>query len=74
MCIRDSSYIVRDHDKASFESRLNRLRTLEVETNQKYGTGTVSLTITDSYSNMLEIIEQHPYVCLLYTSETGRQP
>ena len=56
------SYIVRDHDKASFESRLNRLRTLEVETNQKYGTGTVSLTITDSYSNMLEIIEQHPYV------------
>lgn len=56
------SYIVRDHDRASFESRLNRLRTLEVEINQKYGTGTVSLTITDSYSNMLEIIEQHPYV------------
>ena len=55
------SYIVRDHDRASFESRLNRLRTLEVEINQKYGTGTVSLTITDSYSNMLEIIEQHPF-------------
>ena len=30
--------------------------------NQKYGPGTVSLTITDSYSNMLEIIEKHPYV------------
>ena len=79
------SYIVRDHDRASFESRLNRLRTLEVEINQKYGTGTVSLTITDSYSNMLEIIEQHPYVvdiakkaismtgltCLLYTSDAA---
>lgn len=56
------SYIVRDHDKATFESRLNKLRTLEVEMNQKYGTGTVTLTITDSYANMLEIIEQHPHV------------
>ena len=30
--------------------------------NEKYGAGTVSLKITDSYSNMLEIIEQHPFV------------
>lgn len=56
------SYIIRDHDKASFESRLNKLRTLEVEMNQKYGSGCVTLSITNSYSNMLEIIEQHPYV------------
>lgn len=56
------SYIVRDHDKKSFETRLNKLRMLEVEMNQKYGTGTVALTITDSYSNMLEIIEKHPHV------------
>jgi tripeptide aminopeptidase len=56
------SYIVRDHDKAAFETKLNLLRTLEIEMNQKYGAGTVTLTITDSYSNMLEIIEQHPYV------------
>lgn len=56
------SYIIRDHDKTAFETRLNKLRTLEVEINQKYGPGTVSLTITDSYSNMLEIIEKHPYV------------
>lgn len=71
------SYIVRDHDKASFESRLNRLRTLEVEINQKYGTGTANLTITDSYSNMLEIIEQHPYVVDIAKkaiSETGLEP
>lgn len=53
---------MRDHDKKSFESRLNLLRTIEVEMNQKYGNGTVTLTITDSYSNMLEIIEQHPHV------------
>lgn len=56
------SYIVRDHSKNSFETRLNRLRTLEVEMNQKYGAGSVSLTITHSYSNMLEIIEQNPFV------------
>lgn len=56
------SYIVRDHDKNSFEVRLNKLRTLEVEMNQKYGPGIVTLTITNSYSNMLEIIEQYPHV------------
>lgn len=56
------SYIIRDHSRTSFEMRLNKLRTLEVETNQKYGSGTVSLTITDSYSNMLEVIEKHPHV------------
>lgn len=56
------SYIVRDHDKNSFEMRLNKLRMLEVEMNQKYGPGTVALTITNSYSNMLEIIEKYPHV------------
>jgi len=56
-----ASYIVRDHDKEMFEARLNTLRALETEMNQKYGKGTVTLTITHSYSNMLEIIEQHPY-------------
>ncbi len=56
------SYLVRDHDKKSFESRLNLLRTLEVELNQKYGPGTVTLAITNSYSNMSEIMEQHPHV------------
>ena len=55
------SYIVRDHDKAIFETRLNKLRTLEIEMNQKYGAGTVSLTINHSYSNMIEVIDKHPY-------------
>lgn len=55
------SYIVRDHDKNIFETRLNKLRTLEIEMNQKYGAGTVSLTINHSYSNMIEVIDKHPY-------------
>ena len=53
------SFIVRDHDKDIFESRLNLLRTIEVEMNQEYGAGTVELTITHSYENMLSVIEQH---------------
>lgn len=53
------SYIIRDHDKNIFESRLNQLRTLEVEMNQKYGSGTVSLEISHSYENMLSVIEEH---------------
>lgn len=55
------SYIVRDHDKGIFETRLNKLRALEIEMNQKYGSGTVTLTITHSYSNMIEVIDEHPY-------------
>jgi len=54
-------YIVRDHDKNIFETRLNKLRMLEIEMNQKYGAGTVHLTINHSYANMLEVIEEHPY-------------
>jgi tripeptide aminopeptidase len=56
------SYIVRDHDKNIFESRLNFLRTLEVEMNQKYGAGTVSLEITYSYENMLTILKDQMYI------------
>ena len=55
-------YIVRDHDKEIFAQRLCTLREIAAKMNEKYGEGTVKLTITDSYSNMLEVIEQHPYV------------
>ena len=56
------SFIVRDHDKDLFESRLNLLRTLEVEMNQKYGAGTVELEIKHSYENMLSVMEQQMYI------------
>ena len=56
------SFIVRDHDKDLFESRLNLLRTLEVEMNQKFGAGTVELEIKHSYENMLSVIEQQMYI------------
>ena len=56
------SYIIRDHDKNLFESRLNKLRALEVEMNQKYGANTVDLVITHSYENMLSVIEDNMHV------------
>lgn len=56
------SLIVRDHDKDIFESRLNLLRTLEVEMNQKYGAGTVELEIIHSYENMISVIEHQMYI------------
>ena len=56
------SYIIRDHDKNLFESRLNLLRALEVKMNQKYGANTVELTITHSYENMISVIEQNMHV------------
>ena len=55
------AYIVRDHDKNIFESRLNKLKELETEMNEKYNAETVSLTINHSYSNMIEVIDKHPY-------------
>ena len=56
------AYIVRDHDKTIFESRLQLLRDIETEMNQKYGADTVTLTITHSYENMLSVIENHMYI------------
>lgn len=55
-------YIVRDHDKESFEKRLAFLKDLETSFNEKYGSGTVTLTITQSYRNMLEVVKEHFYI------------
>ena len=51
------SYIVRDHDAALFEARLYTLRHIEKLLNEKYGSGTVTLTIREQYRNMKEMIE-----------------
>ena len=56
------NYIVRDHDKATFEKRLDTLRGIEQKMNGKYHADTVKLNIQHSYSNMLEVIEKNEYV------------
>lgn len=48
------SYIVRDHSLARFEGRQETLRHIEKILNEKYGAGTVRLTIYEQYLNMAE--------------------
>lgn len=56
------SYIIRDHDMDSFNNRKKMLTDIAAKMNQKYHNDTVTLEITDSYYNMLEIIKKNEYV------------
>ena len=58
-------YIIRDHDEVKFEIKKDFLRTIEEKINEKYGDGTVTLSIKDSYENMLSVIEEHPEIIAL---------
>lgn len=49
-------YIVRDHSAACFEARIATVCHIEKLINEKYGAGTVKLTVTEQYRNMLEMI------------------
>lgn len=55
-------YIVRDHDAGCFQNRLEFLRGVEHKIKEKYGENTVTLTITESYRNMLEIMKAHFHI------------
>ena len=57
------SYIVRDHDAESFERRCALLRDIEAKINERYGSGTVTLTLKEQYRNMKEKIL--PYMHLV---------
>ena len=50
-------YILRDHDKQKFENRKYILEHSAKRLNEKYGEGTVEVTIKDQYMNMCEIIK-----------------
>ncbi len=50
------NYIVRDHDQNLFEARKKTLSLIAKDLNEKWGEGTVTLTITEQYKNMAEII------------------
>jgi tripeptide aminopeptidase len=51
------SYIIRDHDRARFESRKRELEHLVRKVNREFGDGTVEIEIRDQYYNMREKIE-----------------
>ena len=56
------SYLIRDHDTRRFQERKEFLTKVVDGLNQKYGQGTVLLTINDQYYNMREKIEPVFYV------------
>ncbi len=55
-------YIIRDHDRQSFEARKAYVARVADYLNAKYGAGTVTLTLRDQYYNMREQVEPHPEV------------
>lgn len=49
-------YIIRDHDFATYESRIAELESITEKMNEKYGAETVKLTVVEQYRNMKEKI------------------
>ena len=55
----EMEYIIRDHDAEKFAQREETMRAIEKQLNEKYGEGTVELTIKESYRNMAEVIRSN---------------
>ena len=53
------TYIIRDHDAEKFAAKKALALAAGEYLNKKYGEGTVTVEIKDSYRNMAEIIRQH---------------
>lgn len=51
------AYIIRDHDRARFESRKKKIERFVSEINAEYGEGTATLELRDQYYNMRGKIE-----------------
>lgn len=73
----EMDYIVRDHDHGRFESRKKNLKEIADRLNGKYGADTVSVTLSDTYYNMSEILADHMHLienAKKAVSETGLTP
>ena len=53
-----ASYIIRDFEKETFEARKVAMQAIADKMNQELGSDRVSLTLTDQYYNMKEVIEK----------------
>ena len=58
-------YIIRDHDRARFESRKREIEHLARKINQEYGEGTVEVELRDQYYNMREKVEPVMHIVTL---------
>lgn len=52
-------YIIRDHDRAKFEQKKARMEKIAAYLNEKYGAGTIDLSLRDQYYNMKEKLAGH---------------
>ena len=59
------AYIIRDHDRESFEKRKEFLRACVARLNASYGRQVATVKITDQYYNMKQQIDRHPHVVSL---------
>lgn len=57
--LAEAEYIIRDHDRNKFERRKSIFQSIADFLNHKYGAGTVSVEIKDSYYNMKEVLLSH---------------
>ena len=55
-------YILRDHDLTKLEEKKAMMNTACEVLNRRYGEGTVTVLLKDSYRNMKEIVEQYPEI------------
>lgn len=53
------SYILRDHDSEEMERRKAVLQEIALKLNEKYGEGTVKVTLKEQYRNMKECIQEN---------------
>lgn len=58
----EADYIIRDHDREKFENKKRYFLSAGAFLNEKYGTGTVEISLKDSYFNMRQIIEKHMHL------------
>ena len=56
------SWLIRDHDREKFQARKECLERIAAYLNGRYGPGTVTLGIQDSYYNMRERLLPHPEI------------
>ena len=54
--------IIRDHDAEVFARREQLIRDLAAQLQAKYGPERVELTITPTYRNMKEVVDQYPFL------------
>ena len=57
-----AEYIIRDHDRGLFEEKKEIFAKCSDFLNQKYGSGTVTADIKDTYYNMKEILAPHAHL------------